>query len=60
MSPARPGPASRSNQSFLAAELGARRTHVLPWLKCPEQPIRALADRRTHTAIRVLVESIGL
>ena len=60
MSPARPGPASRSNRAFLAAELGARRTHVVPWLKCPEHPARALADRRTHTAIRVLVKSIGL
>jgi dethiobiotin synthetase len=58
--PERPDAASRSNRQFLAEKLGAARIHVLPWLTCPEQPKRALADRRVRATIRDLVESVGV
>lgn len=60
MSPERTDSASRSNPQFLAGKLAAARVHLLPWLECPDQPGRALANPPVRRIIRSLLEYSGI
>lgn len=57
VSPLRPNTASRSNVEYLREVLGTDRVHILPWLKTPHQPGRALANRQLAHVIDAILQS---
>jgi dethiobiotin synthetase len=50
--------AGRSNPLLLREILGPGRVHVLPWLKFPEQPDRALSSRDVGAVLKSLTTQI--